>query len=285
MAAWYGDTFTIDVNVASGRAQQLAVYAIDYDADGREQRYELLDQSGVTLRCPEPDQLLRRQIRGVDGHRPRHAPGYQSHRYNAVVSGVFLGEPPAGAAATGTSASFLKTDDTTAGSWKGVYGATATPSRRTARLSSSIHAAARARSPSPRRPTCAWTATSDAAWVTFSTGAGTGSGNAAFTVAPTTSTSARTATLTIGGQTFTLTQAPQTASPCSYSLSTTAQSATAAATNSSVTVTASSGCWWTAVEQRAVDHRHGAGRAAAATAPSTISVAANPTTTVAHRRR
>ena len=94
----------------------------------------------------------------------------------------------AGAAATGTSASFLKTDDTTAGSWKGVYGVNGY----------TIASDSAAQFLDPRGgtgsvtvtagATCAWTATSDAAWVTFSTGTGTGSGNAAFTVAPTTST-------------------------------------------------------------------------------------------------
>ena len=279
MAAWYGDTFTIDVNVASGRAQQLAVYAIDYDADGREQRYELLDQSGVTLDARSLTSFSggKYVVWTVTGHVTLRVTKVTGT--NAVVSGVFLGEPPAGAAATGTSASFLKTDDTTAGSWKGVYGA----------YGYTIASDSAAQFLDPRGgtgsvtvtagATCAWTATSDAAWVTFSTGTGTGSGNAAFTVAPTTSTSARTATLTIGGQTLTLTQAPQTASPCSYSLSTTAQSATAAATNSSITVTASSGCWWTAVSNAPWITVTG-GASGSGSGAVNITVAANPTTTV-----
>jgi uncharacterized protein (TIGR03437 family) len=55
---------------------------------------------------------------------------------------------------------------------------------------------------------CAWTATSNANWLTITAG-GSGSGNGAvnFTVAANGETSPRTGTLTIAGQTFTVTQA------------------------------------------------------------------------------
>ncbi|MGH9140226.1 MAG: BACON domain-containing protein, partial [Vicinamibacterales bacterium] len=55
--------------------------------------------------------------------------------------------------------------------------------------------------------TCAWTATANVAWLTVTSGAsGTGSGTVAFSVAANTG-AARTGTLTIGGQTFTVSQA------------------------------------------------------------------------------
>src|SRR4029079_6296528 len=97
MAAWYGDTFTIDVNVAPGRAQQLAVYAIDYDADGREQRYDLLDQNGVTLDTRSLTTFASGKyvVWTVTGHVTLRVTKVTGT--NAVVSGVFLGEPPAGA--------------------------------------------------------------------------------------------------------------------------------------------------------------------------------------------
>jgi hypothetical protein len=54
--------------------------------------------------------------------------------------------------------------------------------------------------------TCGWTAASDSAWVTVSPTSGTGSGTVGITVAANTG-AARTATLTIGGQTYTVSQA------------------------------------------------------------------------------
>ncbi|MCS7315402.1 MAG: hypothetical protein NZ554_08020 [Bryobacteraceae bacterium] len=55
---------------------------------------------------------------------------------------------------------------------------------------------------------CAWTATSNASWVTITSGAsGSGNGTLQFTVAANTATTSRTGTLTVAGQTFTVTQA------------------------------------------------------------------------------
>ena len=55
---------------------------------------------------------------------------------------------------------------------------------------------------------CAWTATSNATWISITSGAtGTGNGTVNYSVAANTGTSSRTGTLTIAGQTFTVTQA------------------------------------------------------------------------------
>ncbi|MDZ7638989.1 MAG: zinc-dependent metalloprotease family protein [Bryobacterales bacterium] len=55
---------------------------------------------------------------------------------------------------------------------------------------------------------CSWTATSNAAWITVSSGAsGSGNGTVGISVAQNTSTATRTGTLTIAGQTFTVQQA------------------------------------------------------------------------------
>jgi hypothetical protein len=54
---------------------------------------------------------------------------------------------------------------------------------------------------------CTWTAQSDAPWVTFEFASGTGPDNVGITIAPNTTGVARTATITIGGQTLTLGQA------------------------------------------------------------------------------
>jgi hypothetical protein len=58
---------------------------------------------------------------------------------------------------------------------------------------------------------CSWTAASNAAFITVTGGAsGTGSGTVSYSVAANTATTSRTGTLTIAGQTFTVTQAGTT---------------------------------------------------------------------------
>ena len=65
---------------------------------------------------------------------------------------------------------------------------------------------------------CAWTATSNAAWITISAGAtGSGNGSVTYAVAANTGTTSRTGTLTIGGNTFTVTQA---GAPCTPTICT-----------------------------------------------------------------
>src|SRR5688572_5262739 len=90
---------------------------------------------------------------------------------------------------------------------------------------------------------CSWTATSNAAWLTVTSGAsGTGDGNVSFSAAANTG-SARTGTLTIAGQTFTVNQA----TGCSYSIDPVAQSMSAAGgAGTSIAVSTASGCGWTA---------------------------------------
>jgi hypothetical protein len=57
---------------------------------------------------------------------------------------------------------------------------------------------------------CRWTASSDSSWVTVSTGSGQGSGSLSFTVSPNNNTTSQTATLTIAGNTYTITEAGKT---------------------------------------------------------------------------
>jgi hypothetical protein len=87
---------------------------------------------------------------------------------------------------------------------------------------------------------CPWSATSNASWLTIAS-ATSGSGSATITYAWTKNDGAtRTGTLTIGDQTFTVTQAG-----CAFSLSATSASVPASGGAGSVNVT-SSGCAWTA---------------------------------------
>jgi Putative binding domain, N-terminal/Viral BACON domain len=90
---------------------------------------------------------------------------------------------------------------------------------------------------------CAWTAQSNAAWISLTgSTAGTGNGTVAYSVAANTQTTQRIGTVTIAGQTFTVTQA---AMGCTYSLSITSWSPAAAGASSSTSVTAPTGCAWT----------------------------------------
>jgi hypothetical protein len=92
---------------------------------------------------------------------------------------------------------------------------------------------------------CAWTASSNASWLTITSGtAGTGNGTVAFSVAANTG-AARSGTLAVGGQTFTVTQAA--VATCSYAIAPTSQSiGKSGGTGTPVAVSTSSGCTWTA---------------------------------------
>ncbi|MFI5142418.1 MAG: BACON domain-containing protein [Thermoanaerobaculales bacterium] len=90
---------------------------------------------------------------------------------------------------------------------------------------------------------CAWTATSNAAWITVTGGAsGTDNGTVSYSVAADAG-AARSGTITIAGQTFTVNQA---ALSCSYALSAPNASVPASGGSGSFNVTAGSGCTWTA---------------------------------------
>ena len=86
---------------------------------------------------------------------------------------------------------------------------------------------------------------SNDSWITVTSGAtGTGNGSVTFTVAANSVASPRTGTLTVAGQTFTVTE---DAAACSYSIMPTSQNVVAAGGSGSTTVTAGAGCAWTAV--------------------------------------
>jgi len=96
---------------------------------------------------------------------------------------------------------------------------------------------------------CAWAATSGVPWITVVAGAaGTGSGTVSLAIAANTS-GGRNGTVTIAGQTFTVNQgASSGVGLCAFSISTATQSFDAGGGNgTAVTVTAASGCAWTAV--------------------------------------
>ena len=122
---------------------------------------------------------------------------------------------------------------------------------------------------------CAWTAASNASWITVTGGAsGTGNGTASFSVAANTATTNRSGTLTIAGTTFNVTQS----GACAYSISPTSQAFTAAGGTGSSTVTAGAGCAWTAASNAAwITVTSGASGTGTGRRP--FSVAANTATT------
>jgi hypothetical protein len=103
--------------------------------------------------------------------------------------------------------------------------------------------------------TCSWTAVSNAAWLTVTSGAaGTGNGSVGFTAAANANTGAeRSGVLTIAGRTFTVTQSAAAAPPpppppppsCTYALNPTSASLTPLGGTRSIAVSAPSGCAWT----------------------------------------
>jgi hypothetical protein len=94
---------------------------------------------------------------------------------------------------------------------------------------------------------CAWTAVSNDAWITVTSAAsGTGNGVVNYSVTANVGASTRTGTLTIAGQTLTVTQSG-TPPACSYTISPTGKTVSYLLVNGSVSVTATAGCMWTAV--------------------------------------
>jgi hypothetical protein len=123
------------------------------------------------------------------------------------------------------------------------------------------------------RPTCAWTAVSNAAWITVTGGASTtGTGTATYSVAAN-SGDARIGTITVAEHTFTVEQDPV---PCDLTLSAPSQAFAAAGGSGSVGVTANlPSCQWSAVANDAWITVTG-GAAGAGNGSVSFSVAANP---------
>ena len=95
--------------------------------------------------------------------------------------------------------------------------------------------------------TCAWSSTSNAAWLTVSAGgSGTGNGRSA-SPSPPTPAPQRSGSVTIAGQTFTVTQA----GPCTYAIAPSTRTSPAAGEATSVSVTAGSTCAWSATSNAA----------------------------------
>ncbi|MBI4657250.1 MAG: hypothetical protein HY735_00115, partial [Verrucomicrobia bacterium] len=91
---------------------------------------------------------------------------------------------------------------------------------------------------------CAWTASASANWITITSGSsGSGSGTVRYSVAANTGASARNGTITVQGQSFSITQAGVS---CSYAISPASRTHGAGAEENSFNVLTADGCAWTA---------------------------------------
>ena len=128
---------------------------------------------------------------------------------------------------------------------------------------------------------CSWTAATSQSWIAIAGGAAPAS-TVSVTVAPNASTASRTGTVSVQGQVFTVTQAGA-APACTYSLSRGSASVPAAGGSASFTVTAGSGCSWTAATSQSWIAIAGSGVVADRPAGSTVSLTVAPNSSTASR--
>ncbi len=120
-ASWESPTsFTVKFNLTDGKTHQLALYFLDWDRNGRAQTIEVLDTvTGAVLNSQSISSFAEGKylIWDISGNvtvRLTRVSGY-----NATLQGIFLDTSPT----ISRAASFVKSDTTTQGNWKGVYGA------------------------------------------------------------------------------------------------------------------------------------------------------------------
>jgi hypothetical protein len=243
MSAWFAEEFSIDLNIADAQPHQVALYMADYDDYGRAQRVDIVDGMGVVLDSRTVSAFTGGQylVWTVQGHVTVRVTRLEGN--NAVVSAVLIGPGTTGGGGIGApSATFVKTDTTTQGDWKGVYGASGFVVVADATSPVLASAAGSGVVMVTAGHGCEWTSASNAAWLTSSNGAGSGSAMMGFNIAANTSGVSRDGTLTIGAQTLVMTQS---AVSCAYALSAAGQPLPAAGGSGTLTVATSAGCAWT----------------------------------------
>ncbi|MCA9253731.1 MAG: BACON domain-containing protein [Phycisphaerales bacterium] len=90
---------------------------------------------------------------------------------------------------------------------------------------------------------CSWSASDNASWITITSGSGNGNGTVQYSVSSNTGTSSRTGQITVGGETYTVSQSGIS---CSYSISPSSKSFNSSGGSGSFSVSAPSGCNWSA---------------------------------------
>ena len=124
-ACWFASTsFSLSVTISDGQTHQMAIYAVDWDNyHGRTETIEIRDAATDALLDSRNLAAFQGGIWAVwniSGNVKvvvinSNAPA------NAVVSGIFFG-PVQAVAQSSSQATFIRSDTTTQGSWKGVYG-------------------------------------------------------------------------------------------------------------------------------------------------------------------
>ncbi len=122
-ACWWG-AFSIDLQFNDANTHQVALYLLDWDAynGGRTERVDVLDSNNNVLDSRNVSGFVGGQylVWNMSGHVIVRIVNLNGNS-NAVVSGLLFG--PGGGSPHAGTASFVRTDTTTGGSWKGVYGA------------------------------------------------------------------------------------------------------------------------------------------------------------------
>lgn len=123
-ATWYtptGNAVVIDLRNTDATTHQVALYCLDYDTSGRRQTVEVLDANNNVLNTQSLTTSFNQGVYlvwNVSGHIRLRVTANAG--LNAVISGLFFG---AASTAPAPTATFVRTDTTTRGSWRGVYGA------------------------------------------------------------------------------------------------------------------------------------------------------------------
>lgn len=101
----------------------------------------------------------------------------------------------------------------------------------------------------PSGASCLWTAVSNNSWITINSGSSaTGSGIVNYSITSNPTTTARSGSMTIAGQTFTITQAGQPVTTCAYSVGAFNTALPSGSGSTTITVTTTSACTWKAIE-------------------------------------
>ncbi len=119
-ACWYASqSFTVDLNLTDGKTHSIAAYFLDWDTTARSERVDVIDPAtGAVLDTRTVSSFHNGTylVWKVSGHVQLRFTRLSGG--NAVLSGLFLGDPAKNSAA----ASFVGTDTTTQGAWTGTYG-------------------------------------------------------------------------------------------------------------------------------------------------------------------
>jgi hypothetical protein len=123
-ACWYSATaFNIGLAFNDQNTHQVAIYMADWDRlYNRTQKIEVVDANNTVLDSRTVATFAGGQylVWNLSGRVTIRITN--TNPKNAVISGIFFGGAPAPAKLASDAASFIGTDTTTGGSWKGVYG-------------------------------------------------------------------------------------------------------------------------------------------------------------------